>query len=276
MITIDSTKCTGCGLCASDCQCGDIQVKDSKAEILGKSCLNCGHCIAICPAGAVSTDAYPQGETKEYEESLFTINPDNLLNFIKFRRSIRSYLKRPVEREKVIKIVEAGRFTPTGGNRQPVSCIAVADRLASLREATLDALYGMAVKYEAGTGTIPSESADRYAAMWKEMHAANKKGKDMLFFHAPLLLVVTGDRTIASDPAVDCALAASNMELMAEALGLGVCYNGFFVFASDDEHVCRLLDLPDCMEVAVAMTVGYTDLKYMRTVPRKTMDIKWL
>lgn len=276
MIIIDGAKCTGCGLCAADCQCSDIEVKDGKAVVSGKACLMCGHCMAICPNRAVSTDVYPDSDTEEYEESRFSVNPENLLNFIKFRRSIRNYLKKPVEREKVIQIAEAGRFTPTGGNRQPVSCIAVSDKIADLRDASLNALYRMAVRYEDGTGAIPSESAARYAAMWKEMYAANKDGRDMLFFHAPLLIAVTGDRTIASDPVVDCALAASNMELMAEALGLGVCYNGFFVFASDDEHVRRLLGLPDCMEVVAAMTVGYTDLKYRRTVMRKAMDIKWM
>lgn len=276
MITINKKKCTGCGLCASDCQCGDIELMDGKAHILGKSCLECGHCIAICPVNAVTTDAYTDDTTYEYDEDKFTVDPDNLLNFIKFRRSIRNYTKRQVERDKILKIAEAARFTPTGGNRQPLSVIAVSERLPQVRDMTIGALYDMALAYDNKTGSIPSVSADRYALMWKEMYAANKRGLDMLFFHAPLLLIAVGDKNLAADPTVDCALAASNMELMAEALGLGVCYNGFFVYASANEELRRFLGLSDNMEVVASMTAGYTDLRYRRTVPRKCIDIRWM
>jgi nitroreductase len=35
------------------------------------------------------------------------------------RRSIRKYLDKPIEKEKIIKILEAARWAPSGGNRQP-------------------------------------------------------------------------------------------------------------------------------------------------------------
>ena len=42
----------------------------------------------------------------------------DIFECIKSRRSIRKFLKKPVEIEKIEKIVEAGRFAPSGGNNQ--------------------------------------------------------------------------------------------------------------------------------------------------------------
>lgn len=44
----------------------------------------------------------------------FDISPVRLLNFIKFRRSVRHYKNKPVEKEKLERILEAGRYTATG------------------------------------------------------------------------------------------------------------------------------------------------------------------
>ncbi|MBW2623136.1 MAG: nitroreductase family protein, partial [Deltaproteobacteria bacterium] len=46
--------------------------------------------------------------------------PEPLLAFFRSRRSTRRYKKDSVERAKLEKIIEAGRFAPTGGNRQPL------------------------------------------------------------------------------------------------------------------------------------------------------------
>jgi len=43
------------------------------------------------------------------------------------RRSIRKYLDKPIEKEKIIKILEAAR-TPSGGNRQPWRFIIVKNK----------------------------------------------------------------------------------------------------------------------------------------------------
>ena len=43
----------------------------------------------------------------------------NLLEIITFRRSIRRYQPRPVAFDDLLKLVDAGRFAATGGNRQP-------------------------------------------------------------------------------------------------------------------------------------------------------------
>ena len=54
MITVDTERCIGCGLCKADCAARNIEIRAQKAVILTPDCVLCGHCAAICPRGAVS------------------------------------------------------------------------------------------------------------------------------------------------------------------------------------------------------------------------------
>ena len=49
------------------------------------------------------------------------------LNLIKKRRSVRSYLSKPVERKKIELCLEAARLAPSACNSQPWSFIVVTD-----------------------------------------------------------------------------------------------------------------------------------------------------
>ena len=80
------------------------------------------------PGKCVSIDEYDMKDVKDYSKDTFDIEPDQLLNFIKFRRSVRQFKKQPVEDEKILNIIEAGRFTATGSNSQNVSYTVVKGR----------------------------------------------------------------------------------------------------------------------------------------------------
>lgn len=54
IITIDESKCNGCGLCASACHEGAIQMIDGKAKLVSESyCDGLGACLPACPADAI-------------------------------------------------------------------------------------------------------------------------------------------------------------------------------------------------------------------------------
>ncbi len=54
IITIDEKKCNGCGLCASACHEGAIQMIDGKAKLISESyCDGLGACLPACPADAI-------------------------------------------------------------------------------------------------------------------------------------------------------------------------------------------------------------------------------
>lgn len=272
MMKVDKEKCIGCGLCAKDCFVNDIQIVDKKAKINNVTCIKCGHCIAVCPKNAVSTDEYNMDDVKEYDKETFDIEPENLLNFIKFRRTIRNFKDKKVEDEKLLKIIEAGRFTQTGSNSQNVSYIVVKDNIEELRGLVLESLKNLG-EYILNSKDEENKQYKRYAQMWLQMynsHKENPDSEDKLFFKAPTLIVVV------SDSPVNAALASSNMELMTDALGLGTFFSGFFVRASNgNEKIREFLGLKENEQIVTCMVIGYPNVTYKRTVPRKDAVISW-
>ncbi|MCR3757576.1 nitroreductase family protein [Clostridium felsineum] len=272
MMKVNTEKCIGCSKCVKDCFPNDIEIIDGKAKINNEACIKCGHCIAICPMNAISTDEYDMEEVKEYNKDEFSIDPDNLMNFIKFRRTIRQFKNKDVEEDKITKIIEAGRFTQTGSNTQDVAYIVVKDKIKELKDLVLKSLK------EIGENMLENLEDDnspmkRYADMWIKMYNAYKEDpvkNDKLFFNAPAVIVTT------SPSPVNAALASSNMELMVDALGLGTFFSGFFILAAQNsKEIQELLGVKEGKQIVTCMVLGYPNVTYKRTVPRKKAEISW-
>jgi nitroreductase/NAD-dependent dihydropyrimidine dehydrogenase PreA subunit len=273
MFIINSNKCIGCGLCVKDCFQKEIEIIENKAYIKNESCIKCGHCIAVCPENAVFTDEYNMMDVNEYSKNNFDISEDNLLNFIKFRRSTRQFKDKDVSEQMIMKIIEAGRFTQTGSNLQEVSYIVVKDDLHKLKKLALKSLKSMG-EYILGDENIKDALIKRYANLWIKMYdqyEEDPKKNDRLFFNAPVVIIVTAN----SD--VNGALASSNMELMTNAMGLGTFFSGFLVraAANGNKEVSDFLGVKEGHKIATCMVIGYPDVKYLRTAPRKKADIIW-
>lgn len=272
MMNVDTKKCIGCGLCVKDCFPKDVEIVDGKARINNVRCFKCGHCIAVCPKAAISTDEYNMEDVKDYNKDEFLVDADNLMNFIKFRRTIRQFKSKEVEKDKISKIIEAGRFTQTGSNMQDTSYIVVEERLQELKALTFESLKKM------GENILANLSPEtiiykRYAKLWIRMYEEyreNPNENDKLFFNAPAIIIVTANSE------VNGALASSNMELMTNALGLGTFFSGFFVKAAEEnKEILDLIGVKEGKQVVTCMVIGYPNVKYLRTVPRKSADIYW-
>lgn len=67
IIHINEEKCDGCGLCATACHEGAIDMVDGKAKLVRENfCDGFGDCLPNCPAGAIT---FEMREAPEYDEA---------------------------------------------------------------------------------------------------------------------------------------------------------------------------------------------------------------
>jgi len=289
MISIDENRCTQCGLCVPICVRRILAEAEKGIQITDPAlCIYCGHCKAVCPTNAPIFSHLSEAEFEELPEVEKLPEPSNFLHFLRRRRSLRGYQNKPVEGEKLKVILEAGRFAPTGGNRQACEYIVVRGRkiLDRVTTLTIQALQeeGKRIKevlerQRRMNEPLPEEYMSRqfYPPVWDRIARKWAEGQDQLFHHAPVLIVIHLKKGAAATPEVDAALASMQMVLMAETLGLGTCFIGFLVFAIEKSREVReALKLPDDYQVPVAFTVGYPAVKFLRLVARNPAQVKWL
>ncbi len=143
---------------------------------------------------------------------------------IKVRRSIRNYKPQNVEKEKLDRILEAGRLAPSAKNSQAWKFIITDD--ADIKESLVEACRGQ--KFIAEADKIITVCVD-------ENGTFQKQGNYMSAF------------------AVDGAIALQHMILAATAEGLGTCWIGAFF----EDKVKEVLEIPDPYRVVGLTTLGY-------------------
>ncbi len=155
---------------------------------------------------------------------------------IQSRRSIRAYDSREVEEEKLLRVLDAGRLSPSASNRQERRFIVIRD---------------------AGTRKLLSEAA------------RNQK----FVAEAPVVIaacsVESGYIMFCGQPAytVDTAIAVDHMTLAAVEEGLGTCWIGAF----DEKKVKEILNIPDHVRVVALLPLGYPS-SVPPPAPRKSLD----
>ena len=253
-VSIDHNKCVGCALCVKDCPSGHLYLENEKAKTRESGCIQCGHCYAVCPQNAVSMNNYDMRGCGELTP-MTDFESGKLLQAMKSRRSVRRFKDVPVEREKIEKILEAGRYSPTGSNAQDVSYTILGSRQGEMEKECVRL-------FKSGQKLLSP-----FVSLVRNMDV----GENFFFKGAPLVIVVS------SGSAVDGGLASSYMELMAESLGLGVLYSGFFVIcAKISSKLSKMLRLPKGHKIVTCMVIGYPDVKYMRVAPRKPLQLREL
>lgn len=274
-MTVNKGKCIGCGLCVRDCLRNTIFIREGKAEIDVSGCIKCGHCIAVCPQDAVSLGSienmqWDSGGSGPKRGS--TPDPEVFLNFLKFRRSIRQYKKHEIEPEKMEAIIEAGRYSPTAGNRQKNRFIILKENIEQVRKAAIETLRHAAADESKYLG-----EREIYRKSWARMYDDYAEGRrDGLFFNAPAVILIVSDEN-NHYAEIDGGIAASRMELQANALGLGVCYIGFLNTAMEfDGRIKEMAGLKEDEKLAVAFVTGYADVEYQRPAPRKPANVRKL
>lgn len=252
-VSIDTNKCIGCGLCSKVCAAHNLIINNKKANTVMDDCIMCGQCSAVCPKKAISIIGYGNDQVEKTED--VRLNPNEVLNTIRFRRTIRSFKKTEISQEIIGQILEAGRLTHTAENKQDVSFVVLASEK--------DHIEKMAVKVFRAVKPI----ADIFNPIAKNM----KIDDNFFFFQAPIAIVILAKNK------TNGILAAQNMEFVAEANGLGVLYSGFFTMASNaSRKIKKVIGIPKGKKVAMTLVLGYPSVKFLRSTPHKELDVKYM
>lgn len=252
-VIVDKEKCIGCSMCVKDCPGTTLHIVDGKANAR-KGCIECGHCYAICPTGAIKMAGYKDDDCDTIE-SMEQFDTDKLLLAMRSRRTCRQFKDKPIEQEKIDKILEAGRYCPTAANSQRVAYTILGSQQDAIEKECVK-LFSAGVK-----------AGSPFSDMLKRTNIDDK----FFFKGAPLVIIVSGKDS--TDP----GLASSYMEIIAESMGLGVLYSGFFVACSRiSPKIKSMLKLPKGHKVVTCMVFGYPNVKYQRIAPRKPLKVKKL
>ena len=188
----------------------------------------------------------------------------NALEAILTRRSTRKFQAKPVELEKLQKIVEAGRFAPTGGNCQSNHFFVISnpDVLKKLVELVQSAFAAMELR------------EDLYKSLQNSIRLS-QKGNYVFDYNAPALIAVACQKDYGNNMA-DVACALENMMVAANELDLGSCYINQLKWLNEDPTLLeylRGLGLKDGERIYGSVAIGYADTETglpNRKMPERT------
>ena len=178
------------------------------------------------------------------------LNP--VLSNIMARRSVRKYLDKPVEHEKLETIVRCGINAPSGSNRQPW-IIRVVENQQLIADVT-----------------------EVYKAANPDMVSRDKNFKNM-FRNAPNLICVC--TPAAGGGELDAGLLGENMMLAAQAMALGTCCLAGPVRFLNANEKCKFfldsLEIPEDYKLNYIIAIGYPD-ESPEAKPRDASKVKYI
>ena len=156
-----------------------------------------------------------------------------ILELIKSRQSDRKYSNLTVEKEKIERIIEAGRNAPSACNAQPWKFIVVdkPELLSKLAEAASAKLLGM--------NSFVNQAPIMIVVVREQANFSSKIGA----------AIKNKDYSL-----IDIGIASENICIQAEAEGLGSCMLGWF----DEKLARKTLGIPKSKRVELIITLGYS------------------
>jgi len=294
MISIDETACTACGICEAVCPRHILEIviedgkkKNSVSPERVSLCMECGHCVAVCPRDAIRVDTLKDDEFTPVRGA--DIDGEELLVLMRERRSVRTFKDAPVARETLDAVIEAARVAPTGAGKNTTGVIVIddPDTLAKLSEhsytmyeklekALKNPIARMIVKRKAGKKGLRTLQDFVMPGMhWYIQWYREGKRNDILRC-APVLMLFHSP-TYEPVGEANCLIAAFHAVMVAEAIGIGTCFNDLIPPACNRVAEIRaLIDLPDDREVSASVILGHPKYMFRKAPPRKLSDVKYI
>jgi len=271
LFVIDPSKCNKDNICVSVCPLGIIEAREKNAlpkpaRDAEELCVSCGHCVVACPTGALSHRAMTPEQCTLIKKDLF-LKPEQAEQFLRGRRSIRTYRTEPVDRDLLTRVVAMASTGPSGHNTQPVEWLIIHDSSEVKR------LAGLVIDW---MRYMVNEKPDFAKAILLQ-HIIEKweNGIDAVCRNAPHVVLAHAhkDNMMAQSA---CTIALAYLEFAAQANGLGACWAGYFDAAARYwPPLQKELGLPTGHTSYGAMMVGNPKYKYYRIPLRKEAGISW-
>ncbi len=182
-----------------------------------------------------------------------------LLDLMKYRRSVRKYLDRQISREELEKIVEAGIYAPNAGGAQSTVIVGVrnpelSDKLGRLNAARFDRSRVAGFHVSDDQPSIIDDPAIKSA-----------------FYGAPSFCAVFAPENYPYGVA-DSFCCAENMALMATELGIASCIVARAEETFDNEFgaaLAKVWGIPAGYVARCFLLLGYCDGEYPKAKSRK-------
>jgi nitroreductase/NAD-dependent dihydropyrimidine dehydrogenase PreA subunit len=276
-ISIDKEICTLCEACVEACPRHVLFIEKSRVQVHHEEqCMACGHCVSVCPVNAVNHAELESNDFLPARESA-GFSPETLYYSLRARRSCRVYEAKEVPKKLLEKMLDMARFAPTGRNWQDFEFIVIQDK-----SKVLDLSKRVAIHYGNLAKELEASGEDIPYYLKKAMYSFRKnyeyflQGKDRIFRGAPVIILVHA-RADNPESVDNCIYAVFHLVLMAEALGLGTCINGFLIRAAERApELLQGLEIPDGHKIYGCITVGFPKSKFHRFPPRKAPKVKWI
>jgi nitroreductase len=169
---------------------------------------------------------------------------DDLLELFRTRQSVRAYSNQLVEKEKLMRCIEAARIAPSACNAQPWKFIVIdnPELKNAIAEKTSSKILGM--------NHFTKQAPVHIVVVREKANFTSTVGQ------------VLKDKEY---PLIDIGIASIQFCLQATAEGLGTCIIGWF----NEKEVKRLLNIPRSKRVELIITVGYPATADIRQKFRK-------
>ena len=205
MVTIDKSRCIGCGACIRGCSMGVFVMGEDGPEVHPKRrCIQCMHCAAACPRQAI-------GFSELTEKEVYPPLPEEPLEkLLKTRRSIRHFQEKLPPKKLIEKALDTAVYAPSGKNQRAYEFTVLwgLDKTRALRDRAIELCDQV--------GEAP------------ELGKLLRKGTDLLTCNAPVMIVAWSPDDCLN-PVLDPAAAMAQLELSLVQGGLGTCWGGYRV-----------------------------------------------